>query len=169
MLYKERQIGKSKNKREIRETKLFPALREQQTTYRIGFLIYGKKSKYNIPKLNPENRQILRNVEKAKEYELNHETEEFESFTNVNLDKSNRGQVIKNVQMDTFYNLERRGLVTYGLYVDADFSLGCDIYVQEFSIIDITNNILGNFLIKLILYVAVKPPRDEVAWLFQTG
>ena len=100
-------------------------------------MIYGKNSKFNIPKLNPENRQILRNVEKAKEYELNHETEEFESFTNVNLDKSNRGQVIKNVQMDTFYNLERRGLVTYGLYVDADFSLGCDIYFHEFLIIDI--------------------------------
>ena len=124
---------------------------------------------FAVPKLNPENRQILSNVEKAKEYELNHETEEFESFTNVNLDKSNRGQVIKNVQMDTFYNLERRGLVTYGLYVDADFSLGCGIYFHEFLIIDITNIILGNFLIKLILYVAVKPPRDEVAWLFQTG
>ena len=92
---------------------------------------------FAVPKLNPENRQILSNVEKAKEYELNHETEEFESFTNSNLEKSNQGQMIRNVQMDTFYNLERRGLVTYGLYVDADFSLGCDIYFHEFLIIDI--------------------------------
>ena len=132
MLYKERQIGKSKNKREMRETKTFPASKEQQITYRIGFFLsFWKSSKFINSKFyaarNPEIRQILANDERAKQYELNYETEEFESFTNVNLKKSNQGQVIRNVQMDTFYNLERRGLVTYGLYVDADFSLGFDI------------------------------------------
>ena len=51
MLPKKRLIGKRKKKR--KKTKLFPASMEQQTTYRIGFFVYGKSSIFRCSKIEP--------------------------------------------------------------------------------------------------------------------